>query len=193
MTIRIWTRAGNYPNKHTGIYQDATADPYEDVKFFQGQRVDLDHEIKFLFKTSLLRDLAKLGCLWTNINPPLVNGIIGELLSQHASSDVQLLRAHIFANDGETLDYYLVNIMSLVHCLDYEKSIIDSFWDDGRPRGISKLRFKSDACMNGHAIARLEEYHTTQLVSEDLYQALSKLKYKGLHFELDSDGDGYRF
>jgi hypothetical protein len=193
MTIRIWKAGWKYPNKHTGIYQNATGDYSESVRFFSGERVDLNHEIKFVFEDSMLQQLAALGCLWTNINPPLVNGVIGEVLSQHAGSDVQLFRAHLVAKDGESRDYYLVNITSLVHCLDFEKSVIDSFWESGRPRGISKLRFKNDACMEGHGLARLEEYHTMKLVSENLYQALSKLKYKGLHFELDSDGDGRRF
>jgi hypothetical protein len=193
MTIRIWSRSGKYPNKHTGIYQNATGDFSESIKLSIGERVDLEHKLQFVFDESLLDQLATLGCLWTNINPPLVNGVIGEVLLEHAGSDIQLFRADIIAKDGETRDYYLVNIACSVHCLDYEKSIIDSFWDNGEPRGISKLRFKNDECMDGHAIARLTEYTSTILVSEIIHQALSKLKFKGLHFELDSDGDGYRF
>jgi hypothetical protein len=192
MTIRIWER-GNYPNRHTGIYQDTTDDPYEDVKFYEGQRVDLNHEIKCVFAKSLLSELAKLGCLWTNINPPLVNGVIGEVLLDLAEKDIQLFRAHIVAKDGDTRDYYLVNATSLVHCFDYEKSSISRFFDDGTPQGIKKLRLKNETCMNGHELARLAEYNPYILLSEKLHGALSKLKFKGLHFELDSDSDPYRF
>jgi hypothetical protein len=193
MTIRIWRAGWRYPNKHVGTYLYSSEDINENVKFFQGQRIELNHEVRFAFEDSHLTQLDKLGCLWTNSNVPLVNGAIGEVILQHAEKDMQLFRAHAIARDGESWDYYLVNITCLVHCLDYERSIIDRFWENGEPRGISKLRFKSDACMNGHALARLKEEITTKLVSEELYQALSKLKYKGLHFELDSDGDGYRF
>jgi hypothetical protein len=192
MVIRLWRR-GNYPNKHTGIYQDATDDPYEDVKFFQGERIELDHELKFIFAESRLAQLDKLGCLWTNINPPLVNWVIGEVILQHAEKDVQLFRTHIIGRDGETQDYYLVNVAALVHCIDYEKSVIREFWPDGQARGIWKLRFKSDECMEGRAIARLQKYHQPILVSEELYQAFKELNYKGWHFELDRDGDNRGF
>jgi hypothetical protein len=127
------------------------------------------------------------------MDPPLVNGEITEALLQHAEKDVQLFKTHIVAKDGETQDYYLVNVTALVPCFDHERSIISRVFDDGTPQGIKKLRLKNDACMNGHELARLAEYNPYILVSETLYQALSKLKYKGLHFELDSDSDPYRF
>jgi hypothetical protein len=181
-----------YPNRHVGIYQDATDDSYEDLKFYRGHPIKLDHEIRFIFDESPLHRLTKLGCLWTNINPPLVNREIGDVLIRHAEGDVQLLKAHIIAMDGRTDEFSLLNITSLVHCLDYERSVITSFFSDGMPEGIRKLRFKPDSCMNGHNLARLEAYCPIKLVSENLYQALSKLKYSGLHFELDSNGDGKR-
>ena len=181
-----------YPNKHVGIYKRATDDSYESVKFFEGQPVTLDHEIRFIFDESPLHRLTRLGCLWTNINPPLVNREIGDVLLRHVEGDIQLLNAHIIAMDGRTDEFSLLNITSLVHCLDYERSVITSFFKDGSPEGISKLRLKTDGCMNGHEIARLEAYCPIKLVSEKLHQALSELKYPGLHFELDSDGDGKR-
>jgi hypothetical protein len=181
-----------YPNKHVGIYQDATNDSYEDLKFYRGQPITLDHEIRFVFDESPLHRLARLGCLWTNINPPLVNKEIGDVLVRHAEGDVQLFEADVIAMDGRSNEFSLVNITSLVHCLDYERSVITSFFSDGTPEGISKLRLKASGCMDRHEIARLEAYCPIKLVSEKLYQALSKLKYPGLHFELDSDGDGKR-
>src|SRR5215207_3992203 len=193
MTVRVWMPSGKYPNKHVGIYFKATTARYEKLKFIEGQPIELDHEIKFTFDESRLDQLGKLGCLWTNINPPLVNGIIGDVLSELAGTEVQLFRAYVAAKDGETRDYYLVNVTRSVHCLDYEKSIIDSFWDDGRSRSITKLRFKDDGCLQDCSIARLKEYLPTILVSEGIYRALSKLKYKGLYFEFDSDSDGRRF
>jgi hypothetical protein len=190
MAIRIWSSPlTGYPKKHFGVYRHATDDRYESLKFYEGEPVDLDHEITFLFEESLLDQLAKLGCLWTNISPPLVNGVIGEVLLAHAAKDVQLFRANVIAKDGVTRDYYLVNFTSLVHCLDFEKSVISGYFDDGSPRWIDRLRFKNEACMNGHDLARLSEDRGYILVSEKLYQALSTLKFKGLQFNLDSDID----
>jgi hypothetical protein len=122
-----------------------------------------------------------------------VNGSIADVLQHYAEKDIQLFKANIVAKDGITLDYSLVNVTSLVNCFDHERSIVSRVFDDGTPQGIKKLRFKDDACMGGHEVARLTEYNPYILVSEKLYQALSTLKYKGLHFELDSDSDPYRF
>jgi hypothetical protein len=182
-----------YPNRHVGIYKRATDDSYESVKFFEGKPVNLDHEIVFLFDQSPLDRLAKLGCLWTNINPPLVHEEIGRALLKHAKDDVQLLRASIWAKDGYSEQYCLVNVTNLVHCFDYEKSIISRYFDDGSIQGIGKLRLKNDLCMSGHQLARLAEYNPYILISESLYQHLSQLLYTGLYFELDSYGDPYRF
>src|SRR5918994_720227 len=99
MSIRLWTR-GRYPNKHTGTYSEAVGDDWEYVKFFQGQCFEVDHELRFTFEESRLDQLAKLGCLWTNLDPPLVNGEIREALLQHAEKDVQLFRTHLVGRDG---------------------------------------------------------------------------------------------
>jgi hypothetical protein len=189
MAIRIWQTPGSYPKKHFGVYQRATDDRYESLKFYEGEPVDIDHEITFVFEDSLQDQLAKLGCLWTNINPPLVNGVIGEALLQHATKDVQLFRANVIAKDGVTREFYLVNITSLASCLDFEKSVISGYFDDGSPRWIDKLRFKNEACMNGHDLARLSEDRGYKLVSEKLHQALSKLKFRGINFKLDNETD----
>jgi hypothetical protein len=193
MAIRHWIRSGNYTNKHTGIYQNTKGGYSESTKFNLGKRVDVDHQLRFVFEDSRLHELAGLGCLWTNINPPIVNGAIGTVLLEYAEQDVQLFTCQIIAIDGRTHEYSLVNVVSLVECLDYHRSVISRSFDDGSPQGFSELRFKSDECMSKHNLARLAEYEPYILVSERLYEALSKLKYKGLHFEFDSDSDSYRF
>jgi hypothetical protein len=191
MTVRIWDIPSRYPNKHMGVYQDPNPGGYEDLRFSDGIRLENEPKLVFDFHESKLDRLRPLGCLWTDMGIPLVNSDIALVLHMIAPADHQLLKAVALTADGPTTEFSFLNVTCLCQCLDYEKSTL-YFWEDGGVRGVKHLRFKADSCMGSHHLARLAPYKGYILVSETLFEALRKLKYKRLHFEFDYEGDDFR-
>lgn len=175
MAIRLWRIPDRYPNKHVGVYRDPD-DNY--LQFREGKWIEPRCKFVFDFTESTSKRLQELGCLWNNIRIPLVNKQIGMVLNEWAERDVQLLPTQLLLMDGETEEYSLVNVTSLSHCLDFEKSVVQYF-DEGPIKGISRLRFRNDECLDGHNLSHLAESKGRILVSETLYVALSKLTYGG--------------
>jgi hypothetical protein len=190
MTLRIWEIPSYYPNKHMGVYQDP--DPgYEDLRFREGRKLENEPVMIFDFCESPPEKLARLGCIWTNIGTPLINQEIQRVLMDIAPDDFQTIGAKIITSTGTTTDYSFLNVSNVCECIDLQASTF-YYFDDGAISGAKLLRLKSDASLGSKNLTRLAELTGYIIISQKLYEALSKLKFKGLQFKLDSDGDRFR-
>lgn len=172
------------------MYRD-TEPGAEYLRFKKGLVLNNEPEMAFEFPESPLDKLRRLGCLWTTLLTPLINREIALALVSVAPDNVQLLKAVALTADGKCDEFSFLNIVGVCPCMDLEKSKL-YFFDDGEISGVQKLRFKADGCMGRSQLARLEHSKSYIIVSELVVAALSRLKFKGLHFELDRDGDGFR-
>ncbi|MEQ1521156.1 MAG: DUF1629 domain-containing protein [Aestuariivirga sp.] len=191
MTVRLWEIPSLYPNKHMGVFRDPNPTGNDDLRFKEGRILKNEPEIVFEFKNSTLDKLRQLGCLWTSLSIPLVNETIAGVLAEYAPGDFQLIPTRSHIGSAVTTEFSFINITHLCDCLDSKVSKLNHF-DTGEVSGVKHLRFKDDTCMEEYNLGRLGILKGYILVSETLYRALSKLKFKGLRFAFDRDGDDFR-
>lgn len=117
---------------------------------------------------------------------PVVRASVGTLLELLAPADVQLLSVEV---ETQRESYFLVNVLSIVKCIDDRASEEVSLWTekDGVPEKVgtyfSVAGMRIDPAKVGTAkVFRTWGWHIALVVSEDIKQALEELGATGMRF-----------
>ena len=110
---------------------------------------------------------------------PLVSSKFKEVFTDLISIDIEFFSTTIIDEKGnKNENFYAMNILNVIPCLDKEKSIIET-----KEYGITikKLRIIPNALKN-YSIARMEEHASYIIVTEDFKRKSNEGKLKGIKF-----------
>ncbi|MFL5352860.1 imm11 family protein [Archangium sp.] len=112
---------------------------------------------------------------------------VGDLLARMAPKDVQLFPAEV---ETQRERYFLVNVIRIVKCIDDQASEEVSYWTekDGLPEKtgtyFSVAGMRIDPTQVGDAkVFRTWGWHIALIVSEELKEALERIRATGLKFK----------
>jgi hypothetical protein len=152
--------------------------------FLQGEPVTVEGPIRIpVYQPGKPLDfsLADAGAV------PVVHSRVGDLLARMAPKDVQLFPAEV---ETQRERYFLVNVIRIVKCIDDQASEEVSYWTekDGLPEKIgtyfSVAGMRIDPTQVGDAkVFRTWGWHIALIVSEELKEALERIRATGLKFK----------
>jgi hypothetical protein len=152
--------------------------------FLRGEPVDVEGPIRIpVYQPGKPLDfsLADAGAV------PVVHSRVGDLLTRMAPKDVQLFPAEV---ETQRERYFLVNVIRIVRCIDDRASEEVSYWTekDGLPEKtgmyFSVAGMRIDPTQVGDAkVFRTWGWHIALIVSEELKEALERIRATGLKFK----------
>jgi hypothetical protein len=80
-------------------------------------------------------------------------------------------------------DFYLLNVLQVLDCLDRERSDI-TYWDDGSIRSVRRFAFQA-SCLDDKHIFKLPLHNYSRIYVSQLFKdSVEQQALKGLRFEL---------
>jgi hypothetical protein len=114
------------------------------------------------------------------IGIPLVSKKWKDTFKDLDKKDFQLLDVIIKdRQNNENVDFFALNILQTLSCLDKEKSVFEI--DEDNDYDIKKFYIIPDG-LQGHSIIRMEEHTSYIIVSEELKKRCNKAHLKGINF-----------
>ncbi len=123
-------------------------------------------------------ELLPLGD-YPHFEVPIISERAYNILDPHIGNFVELLDVKI---SGSTDNYFALNVINVLDCLDLEKSKIKWFKNSSKIMRITKYVFK-DIESESSFILRPLHYQKTILVNEKLIQIIESNQLEGFKFE----------
>ena len=161
------------------------------------QREFVDHapvDIWAYSRGEIVKDVRQVPlCVDSNgdqvdFNPTAFGAIVvslrmAEIVASIAGNDVQRIPAIVAHASGE---WEVLNVLAVVDCINYEKSIIQYFPSDhpekpGKPRGVMRLVIDSNEA-GGHHILKPDGWMAATIVSAKLKRALNQAGIRGIEY-----------
>ena len=120
---------------------------------------------------------------YTYLFMPIVDKAALNALNALISDDVELLPMML-----GNVEVYGVNVLTLLHALDYEKSEYVRF-SDGKIMAIRKYAFAENIVKEKHIFKLSDESHGAPFVSELFKKTVEKYSLTGFKFELVWDSE----
>jgi hypothetical protein len=118
---------------------------------------------------------------------PIVHAKVASLLREFAPTDVQLFPV---VPEGESDDFFLVNVTRVVKCIDDRASEEVEYWmpEDGRPEKTSKYRAVAGMRIDPSKVGEAKVFRTwgwtiALIVSEEIKEALERIGATGVRFK----------
>lgn len=142
-------------------------------------------------RVDLHSDGVSLDFTYTTDNMPVVTSTVADIFSRFAGSHIQRLPVWIV---GSSHKYEIINVISRVNCIDWEKSEIE-LWQKGnkvrpdlagKPHVIRKLLIDPSAVDHHQHVFRLQDWEISIIVSEEVKEAFDAVRVSGVNFRLVS-------
>lgn len=180
----LWRIPDSYPESLIGEYvRSGSPDRF---LFRQGLRLSEDVGLPVLRFAAPLKTLLQYACLPNNAMVPLIRNDFGVRLSEIAAADIQLIKTKVQAQDGDSDDFFILNVTSKVTGIDKEQSAFSFVPGTDQIMAFKRLAY-SESCLGTHMLARDAEYLSHLLVSEELVEVLRAEKVSGVEFLLPSE------
>lgn len=175
----LWRVSEDYPQSMIGEYKrDGTPDRF---LFKKGERILEPIGVPIIKFDCSLAKLREFGCLANNAMVPLISAVCAAALIEMAPDDVQLIKAIVVGIDGETEEFFLLNVTSKVSCIDHEQSEFTLVPGSKQIMSFRRLSLLP-GCLGQHGLARDSEYSSHLLVSDVIVTRLSCAGLKGIAF-----------
>jgi hypothetical protein len=126
--------------------------------------------------------LSRLHTLPNTVRCPLVDDILGEIITQFAGDGVQFLPVTVRTKYGDVIGFHYARPLIGLPCVDLEKSDIASWVLPGKIIMDARLLVFNPSCLGSRHLAR-DMYTDHVVVSEQLRDALLAVGDDGLKFE----------
>lgn len=145
-----------------------------------------------VWRTKVIRSGQTLPFSFAGFDVPIVDRQVGQLITEEAPGQVQLLPLEIEKTDDGVLHsgYFILVATKAVRCVDERRSdFIKWEVNDNRPdkvgeyRMISKLSLDSSLIPHDLKIFRIQGWQQALIVSESLAKSLRNCVELGIHFE----------
>jgi len=178
---------------------DDTDTELDSREFTYGNRMDLGPplkcslwneyaivDVKPPLKLTLSREGSPLDFTYADEGAPVVTRAIAQLLSELADNDIQRISVKV---DGMKEEHEIINVISLVDCLDAKRSEIQWFEEGndvrpdlaGTPEMVRKIIVDPTRISN-HQMFRIKDWNIALIVSETVKNALEEAKVTGVLF-----------
>jgi hypothetical protein len=175
----LWRIPDSYPESLIGEYV-RTIGP-DRFMFRQGQKVPDDVGVPVVKFAAPLAKLLPYSCLANNAMIPLVNAELVTLLSSQAAAYIQLIKAKVEAEDGESDNFSILNLTSKIVGIDKSKSSFNMVPGTQKIMSVKRLSYV-EGCLGSHMLARDADYLSHLLVSDELVEILNAGKLLGVEF-----------
>lgn len=126
-------------------------------------------------------EVSRFDSVVNNASCLVVNKKFCNILQHYSPGEVQLFDVIIKCKDCMLDTYQLVNVTQAVEGVDHERSIYRKMLNADAIGGFKRLTLR-DGCMGKYKIARLAEFKSHILVTEEIKQAFEAEKITGLRF-----------
>jgi hypothetical protein len=181
---RLWSIPDSYPESLIGEYVRLSSP--DRFLFRQGLRLSEDVGLPVVRFAASLNTLLQYACLPNNAMVPLIRNDFGARLSEIAAADVQLINTKVQTQDGESDDFFILNVTSKITGIDKEQSVFSFVPGTEQIMAFKRLAY-IESCLGTHMLARDAEYLSHLLVSEELVKVLRAEKVSGVEFLLPSE------
>ncbi len=117
---------------------------------------------------------------------PIVSQAFADVVESMALTSIQLLPVEV---DGAGDGFYILNVISKVACVDYEKTIVQRYTPDiDPPERVGKIHPLYNITINpelasGNHIFRLEEWDIILIISDELKETLEQQNLTGIYLK----------
>ena len=138
-------------------------------------------------RVSRRRDGYPLDFTFADGDMPVVTTRVGHILASLAEADIQRFPVQI---DQEGSDFEIINVVSLIDCIDVERSEIQWFEEGndvrpdlaGTPEMITKLIIDPNRVGDQCHVFRVEDWDVAVIVSDLVKKALEDAGVSGIRF-----------
>lgn len=159
-----------------GIPRDTSGREVNVWDFLRGEELRINN-----LQIPIDEEGEELDITWAPFDIPIVSQKCGEIIRSVAPQSVQLIPASL-PNARQVL---VVNILSIVDCLDYERSSLSVYPSDyyrkdlvGKPQAVLRLMIRPDKTQGMH-LFRVANYKTALVASDRLLGALAEARCTG--------------
>ena len=124
------------------------------------------------------KKVSDAPCFWDNFGYPVLSSKALKWVEDLLSEKVEILPLI-----HEKYDFYALNVMNIINCLDLEKCIVERFPSSGRIMRIEKYVFYPDHLENQHLFKMAEAIKTHVCVSDEFRNRVLDSKLKGFVFK----------
>ncbi|AMO20556.1 Imm43 family immunity protein [Flavobacterium columnare] len=158
------------------LYDDENS--IESREFEKGNIVNV--EDKLIYQVDKLDSYLSTYDILPTFNAPLVSKKFVELFKD---LNLQFINITIIDKQGSSNDdYYILNILDVVPCMDSEKSIVEiKKYGSANVMTIKKLYIIPNS-LNSHSIIRMEEKKSYIIVTEEFKKRCEEAGLKGVEF-----------
>jgi len=158
--------------------------PLKAITWKEGTPVEAQPPLKVLLDPK--RKGIPLDFTFTNEVMPVAIGWVARLLGEIAGADIQRIPVRVESQEKE---YEIINVISLVDCIDVDKSEIE-WWKErnnvrpdkaGKPHVISKLVIDPTR-VGEHHMFRLSDWTIAIIVSDVIKSAFEEARVSGVKF-----------
>jgi hypothetical protein len=175
----LWRIPDSYPESLIGEYVRISSP--DRFLFRQGQAVPDELGVPVVKFAAPLAKLLPYSCLPNSGMIPLINAELRDLLSRVATADIQLIKAKVYAQDGESDNFFILNPASKIVGIDRDKSSFNFVPGTQKIMSFKRLSYIND-CLGSHMLARDADYLSHLLVSDELVELLKGRGLLGVEF-----------
>lgn len=116
---------------------------------------------------------------------PIVDSILAQIIEGFEADAIQRIPVTVLP---DVENYEILNIVSKLNCLDYERTTIQYYDEYAPPKKIGKIRSLTNIHLiaelaENHHIFRLADYTLMIIVSEVLKRVLEEKEFTGMKFD----------
>lgn len=175
----LWRIPDRYPNSLIGEY--VTAVSPDRFLFLEGRAINEEIGTPAVQFSARLANLSKFACLPNSGMIPLISAEFGELLLSEAAADIQLIKTKVHARDGDSENFFILNLKFKVVGIDRDQSTFVYIPGTREIMAFNSLKYV-EGCLGHHMLARDANYLSHLLVSAKLVEMVKKRGFLGVDF-----------
>jgi hypothetical protein len=177
--VYLWRVPDDYPQGFIGFY--GNQDSPDRLLFQRGRLVPKELGVPhFRFEASF-ESLRNFDVLPNNAGVPLISPGVASLMEQFCSDDIQLIKCAVKFSNHKSEEYFIVNILNQVACLDKARSRFSLIPGTPQIMGFTHIATRP-SCLGAHHIGRESEYTPFIFVSEHLKLEFERHQWIGYSF-----------
>ena len=170
-----------YPPKNFTFIEEFELNNFDSFSIITGK--DIVDEVEFS-KIKLFVDIKRPDFpdyLGNSLSFPIISRKLLDLIESDIKNDCQIIEAPLyFKESGKKInDYYVLNILSLIDCLDEKKSELLDFMNK---KIVQELYVSPEKIPQNKNIFRVKYYTDDIVVSEKLFNKIIESKVVGIVF-----------
>jgi len=129
------------------------------------------------------------NAMGTDFAMPMVDSKVVKNIDNFTNSSVELLPIILDEDGYDTSDFYILNVIGRLDCIDFEKSDYKAFSNGEGILKFNKIVFRENVVRGKHIFKAENDRFRTNYISDELRQKIENSNLKGFLFELVWDSE----